>query len=113
MAEVDNYDNVFPTGKIVPVKGTQVRLPGCRREGARRPVPRRQLQPLWTSKRRPIVVTITDPAAHYGVHIEGLSPNIKTIQVYAPPAKSFVAVEHQFNFADPFGKDGATWTPAW
>jgi hypothetical protein len=51
------------------------------------------------------VVTITDPAAHYGVHIEGLTPNIKTIQVYAPPAKNFIAVEHQFNFADPFGKE--------
>jgi galactose mutarotase-like enzyme len=53
----------------------------------------------------PATVTITDPAAHYGVKIEGLSPAIKTIQVYAPPTKNFVAVEHQFNFADPFGKE--------
>ena len=52
-----------------------------------------------------MVVTITDPAAHYGVHIEGLTPNIKTIQAYAPPAMNFIAIEHQFNFGDPFGKE--------
>jgi len=25
--------------------------------------------------------------------------------MYAPPDKSFVAIEHQYNFADPFGKE--------
>ena len=30
---------------------------------------------------------------------------IKTIQMYAPPTKQFVAIEHQDNFADPFGKE--------
>ena len=52
-----------------------------------------------------VTVTVADPAAHYGVKIEGLSPQIKTIQTYAPPAKNFIAIEHQFNFADPFGKE--------
>jgi len=48
-------------------------------------------------------------AAHYGVSIEGLSPEIKAIQVYAPPTRNFVAIEHQYNFGDPFGKEwGAT-----
>ena len=37
--------------------------------------------------------------------IEGLSPEIKAIQMYAPPGKSFVAIEHQYNFGDPFGKE--------
>ena len=33
LAEVDNYDNVFPTGKLVPVEGTQydLRAPAARR----------------------------------------------------------------------------------
>ena len=51
---------------------------------------------------------LIDPAAHYGVDIEGLSPQIKAIQVYAPPAKKFVAIEHQYNYGDPFGKEWGT-----
>lgn len=104
MAEVDNYDNVFPTGKIIPVGGTayDFQAPEGKALGGQ------FLDDNFShleSKGGVITVTITDPAAHYGVKIEGLSPQIKTIQVYAPPAKSFIAVEHQFNFADPFGKE--------
>ena len=104
MAEVDNYDNVFPTGKILPVKGTAYDFQAP--EG--KPLGDQFLDDNFSdleNKGGPVVVTITDPAAHYGVHIEGLSPHIKTLQVYAPPAKNFIAVEHQFNFADPFGKE--------
>jgi len=104
MAQVDNYDNVFPTGKILPVAGTpyDFQAPTGKALGD---------QFLddnfsqFNSKTLPITVTITDPAAHYGVKIEGMSPNIKSLQVYAPPAKSFIAVEHQTNLADPFGKE--------
>jgi galactose mutarotase-like enzyme len=104
MAEVDGYDNVFPTGKIVPVAGTAYDFSpkGGKALGEQ------FLDDNFSTlepKTGPVVVTITDPAAQYGVKIEGLTPNIKTIQVYAPPTKSFVAVEHQFNFADPFGKE--------
>jgi len=104
MAEVDNYDNVFPTGKIKPVAGTpyDFQAPEGKALGGQ------FLDDNFShleSKGGIITVTITDPAAKYGVKIEGLSPNVKTIQVYAPPAQSFVAVEHQFNFADPFGKE--------
>ena len=104
MAEVDNYDNVFPTGKIVPVAGTayDFQAPEGKALGGQ------FLDDNFShleNKGGVITVSITDPAAHYGVKIEGLSPNIKTIQVYAPPAKSFIAIEHQFNFADPFGKE--------
>ncbi len=31
MAEVDNYDNVFPTGKLLPVEGTKYDLQCARR----------------------------------------------------------------------------------
>jgi len=99
-----DYDNVFPTGKIVPVKGTPYDFQAP--EG--KPLDDQFLDDNFShleSKSGPVVVTITDPAAHYGVHIEGLSPHIKTLQVYAPPSKNFIAVEHQFNFADPFGKE--------
>jgi aldose 1-epimerase len=50
-------------------------------------------------------VELTDPAANYGIKIEGISPEIKTVQAYAPPARQLVAIEEQFNFGDPFGKE--------
>jgi len=49
-------------------------------------------------------VTLTDPASAYGIRIQGLSKEIRTVQVYAPPTKAFVAIEEQFNFADPLSK---------
>uniref|UniRef100_E6QJR6 Aldose 1-epimerase n=1 Tax=mine drainage metagenome TaxID=410659 RepID=E6QJR6_9ZZZZ len=107
MAEVDNYDDVFPTGKILPVAGTAYDFQAA--DG--KPLGGQFLDDNFSSLERkggPVVVTVTDPAAHYGVKIEGLSPEIRTIQVYAPPAKNFVAVEDQFNFGDPFGKAWGT-----
>jgi len=104
MAEVDNYDNVFPTGKIVPVAGTKYDF----QAPTGKPLGDQFLDDNFSHldpKGGPVTVTITDPAAKYGVKIEGLTPNIKTIQVYAPPTKNFIAVEHQTNFADPFGKE--------
>lgn len=104
VAQVDGYDNVFPTGKVLPVEGTRfdLRAPGGKALGTE------FFDDNWSRldwKNGAATVTVVDPAAHYGVKIEGLSPQIKAIQVYAPPAKQFVAVEHQFNFGDPFGKE--------
>ena len=104
LAEVDGYDNVFPTGKLVPVEGTRydLRAPGGMALG------KEFFDDNWSHldwKGGAVTVKVIDPAAHYGVEIEGLSPEIKTIQAYAPPTAKFVAVEDQFNFADPFGKE--------
>jgi galactose mutarotase-like enzyme len=104
VAAVDNYDNVFPTGKILPVEGTRfdLRAPGGR------PLGKEFFDDNWNHidwKGGVATVDVIDPAAHYGVHIEGLSPQITAIQMYAPPAKNFVAIEHQYNFGDPFGKE--------
>ncbi len=104
MAEVDGYDNVFPTGKVIPVEGTRydLRTPGGKTLGTE------FFDDNWSHidwSKGAATVELVDPAAHYGVKIEGLSKEIKAIQVYAPPAKQFVAVEHQYNFGDPFGKE--------
>lgn len=103
VAKVDNYDNVFPTGQIVPVSGQyDLRVPGGKA------LDKNFYDDNWSHldwKSGVVTVTLTDPAAHYGVKIEGLSLEIKTIQAYAPPAKNFVAIEDQYNFADPFGKE--------
>jgi aldose 1-epimerase len=101
VAKVDNYDNVFPTGELVPVSG-QFDL----RKG--QPLYKNFYDDNWSKlnwEDGAVTVNILDEAAKYGVRIQGLSPEIKTIQAYAPPAKNFVAVEQQFNFADPFGKE--------
>jgi len=107
VAEVNNYDSVFPTGKILPVAGTRFDL--CAPAG--QPLGNVSFDDNWSHlewKGGAVTVQVIDPAACYGVSIEGLSPEIRTIQIYAPPAKGFVAVEDQYNFGDPFGKEWGT-----
>ena len=104
LVENGNYDNVFPSGQLVPVKGTQYDLsaPGGAALG------KNFYDDNWNHidwKGGAATVEVVDPAARYGVKIEGLSPEIKAIQMYAPPDKSFVAIEHQYNLGDPFGKE--------
>ena len=94
---------MFPTGELKPVAGTQydLRAPG----GVA--LDKHFYDDNWSSidwSSGAATVKVIDPKAQYGVAIEGLSPEIKTIQMYAPPPMQFVAIEHQFNFADPFDK---------
>lgn len=101
LAEVNNYDDVFPTGKLIPVKETKYDFtaPGGR------PLEEVFLDDNFSNLARragKVTVDLIDPAASYGLHIHGLSKEIKTVQVYAPPDKPYVAIEEQFNFADPF-----------
>jgi galactose mutarotase-like enzyme len=103
-AEVDGYDNVFPTGKVLPVTGTKFdfRSPSGTALGTD------FFDDNWNHidwQKHMATVKIVDPAARYGVDIIGMSPEIKAIQMYAPPTAKFVAVEHQYNFGDPFGKE--------
>jgi galactose mutarotase-like enzyme len=103
IAEVDGYNNVFPTGKVLPVAGTRYDLSA--KGGVA--LGSNFFDDNWNHiqwKDGKATVRVIDPKAGYGVAIEGLSPEIKAIQMYAPPTKQFVAIEHQFNFGDPFGK---------
>lgn len=101
---VDNYDNVFPTGQVEPVKGTPYDFTAA----GGKPLGSLFLDECFTNLQRDaegmVIVNITDPAANYGVRVMALSPDIKAIQVYAPPDKNFVAVEPQFNLSDPYNK---------
>jgi galactose mutarotase-like enzyme len=106
MAVVNNYDDVFPTGRLKPVKGTKYDFNAA--EG--RPLDGDFLDDNFSKLTRTngdVDVRLTDPASNYGIHVLGESPEIKTVQVYAPtdPGKNFVAIEEQFNFGDPFGKE--------
>ncbi|HMD78317.1 MAG TPA: aldose 1-epimerase [Terracidiphilus sp.] len=104
VAEVDNYDNVFPTGKVLPVAGTKFDM----RDAGGMPLGSNFYDDNWNHliwANKVVTVQVMDPAARYGVMIEGLSREIKAIQMYAPPRAPFVAIEHQYNFGDPFGKE--------
>lgn len=104
LAEVGDYDSVFPTGKIKPVDGTQYDLRAA--DGVA--LAHNFYDDNWSKldwKNGAVTVKVIDPAAKYGVDIVGLSPEIKTIQMYAPPAMKFVAIEDQYNFGNPFGKE--------
>lgn len=104
VAEVENYDNLFPTGKIKPVDGTQYDF----RVRGGVPLGRNAYDDNWSKlewKDGRATVQVIDPAAHYGLNVEAISPTIKTIQMYARPDVPTVAIEPQFNFVDPFGKE--------
>jgi galactose mutarotase-like enzyme len=104
LAQVNNYDDVFPTGQLTPVAGTKYDYNAP--DG--KPLGGDFLDDNFSQLTRTdgaVDVDLTDPASKYGIRIKGLSPEIKTVQVYAPPAKEFVAIEEQFNFGDPWGKE--------
>ncbi len=96
-------NDAIPTGQLKPVKGTvyDYQKPG----GV--PLDDHALDTNFSHFKRTngaVDVRLTDPKSNYGMEVEGLSPEIRTVQVYSPQGKSFVAVEDQFNYVDPFGK---------
>ncbi len=104
VAVVNNYDDVFPTGKLKPVKGTDYDY----NEPDGKPLDGHFLDDNFSHLTRTdgnVDVVLTDPKTSYGLHVLGESPEIKTVQVYAPKEKAFTAIEEQFNFGDPFGKE--------
>jgi galactose mutarotase-like enzyme len=105
VAELDNYKNVYPTGKLLPVAGTKFDMNYVSGTALGTNYYDDNWSHLEWEAGKTAKVRVIDPAAHYEISIEGLSPEIKTIQMYAPPDKNFVAIEHQYNFANPFGKE--------
>jgi aldose 1-epimerase len=107
LALVNNYDDVFPTGKLVPVKTYENgKYDYTAPDG--KALADDFLDDNFSTLIRTdgnVDVQLSDPATGYGINILGVSPEIKTVQVYAPPTKQFVAIEEQFNFGDPFGKE--------
>ena len=104
LAEVNNYDDVFPTGQLKPVAGTPYDFNAT----GGKPLGQQFLDDNFSDLTRTdgaVNVELSDPASKYGIRVQGLSPEIKTVQVYAPPTKEFAAIEEQFNFADPFGSE--------
>ncbi len=102
-SEMDRSDDMIPTGKLVDVEGTvnDWRAPEGHVLGDR------FYDENWCHFERTngvIVVKVVDPEAKFGVEIDGISPEIKTVEAFSPPRAKFVAIEDQYNFNDPFGK---------
>jgi galactose mutarotase-like enzyme len=100
---VNDYDEVLPTGEVVPVAGTPYDFspPGGR------PLGDLALDDCFVDLERSAggraTAEVIDPAASYGLRIVAASPAIQAFQVYGPPDRGVLAVEPQFNWADPFG----------
>ena len=103
MALVNNYSDVFPTGQLKPVKGTEYdyNAPGgVALDDHFLDDNFSHLQ--WTQGAAD--VKLIDPESNYGLTVSARSPEIRTVQAYSPKDTSFVAIEDQFNYVDPFGK---------
>jgi galactose mutarotase-like enzyme len=105
---VNDYDEVLPTGEVVPVAGTpyDFSMPGGK------PLGGLFLDDCFVDLERSaageVVAEVVDPEASYGLRVVGASPHIKAIQVYGPPDAGFIVLEPQCNWADPFGPE---WGP--
>ena len=105
--EVNDYDEVLPTGRLLDVAGTPYDFTAA----GGRALGDLHLDDCFTGLRAPhgtARVELIDPAADLRVRIAAKSPPVRAVQVYAPPEQPFVVVEPQFNLADPFGPE---WPP--
>lgn len=104
-AEVNNYDDVFPTGKLVDTLGTPYDFSPM--EGA--PLPDNLMDDAFVKLKRNSdgysIAEIRDLGNNYGMRVTAMTPLVKAIQVYSPVDKGFIALEPQFNYADPFGSE--------
>ena len=96
------------SGKLVPVEGTEYDFTG--RIGAQ--LGALNLDDSFVHLRQGVmengpVAELRDPENDYGLRIIALTPTIKAIRVYAPLDGSFISIQPQFNFDDPFGREWA------
>jgi galactose mutarotase-like enzyme len=102
LALVDNYDNVFPTGVTQSTAGSKFDFRQPRAMGDQ------FLDDCFLDLIRDangaVTAEIHDPASHFAVKVTSSSPAVKAYQCYAPPEKSFIVLEPQFNIGDPFNK---------
>jgi galactose mutarotase-like enzyme len=103
---VNNYDEVLPTGVLEAVAGSPYDFlePGGRALGDL------YLDDCFTDLDRAmdgVLAELRDPAAGVGLRLSSPSQMVRAVQVFAPPDKPFVAIEPQFNLANPYGVEWA------
>jgi aldose 1-epimerase len=94
------------SGRLLPVEGTEYDFTA--REGAQ--LGALNLDDSFVHLRTGLmedgpVAELRDPENDYGLRLIAMSPTIKAMRVYAPLDGSFISIEPQFNFDDPFGHE--------
>ena len=105
-AEVKDRRTGELSGKLLPVTGTEYDFTdqnGARLGGL-------HLDDTFVHLKQGLmeygaVAELRDPESGYGLRITALSPTIKAMRVYAPPDGSFISIDPQFNYDDPFGRE--------
>jgi galactose mutarotase-like enzyme len=105
--EVNNYQEVFPTGKLIPVKGTAYDF--SEKGGALVQSQPHSFDDCFVDLKKEAddssISEMIDPAAHIGMRLTALSREINAVQLGCQPEGQHVCLEPQFNWADPFGKE--------
>lgn len=106
-AAVTNYDEVLPTGQLLPVGGSayDVAAAGGLVLGEL------HLDDAYTDLSPGLdglLAELIDPAGGLSLRLFADAPPIRAVQVYAPADRAVIALEPQFNLADPLG---ALWPP--
>jgi aldose 1-epimerase len=100
---VNNYDEVLPTGELVPIAGTlyDFSTPGGKS------VDDLFLDDCFVELKKTAeghtVAEIVDAEASYGLRVVATSPEVSGVQVYSLPDEAYIVLEPQFNWADPYG----------
>jgi len=94
------------SGKLLPVENTEYDFTG--RNGAQ--LGSLNLDDTFVHLRTGLledgpVAELRDPVNGYGLRITAMTSTIKAIRVYAPLDGSFISIEPQFNYDDPFGRE--------
>jgi aldose 1-epimerase len=104
MMALANPVDQIPTGQLKPVKGTEFDYQSV--DGAPLDDHARNVNySHFTRTDGAIDAWLSDPKSNYGIHVKGLSPAIRTIQLYVRLDRPFAAIEEQFNYPDPFGNE--------
>jgi len=96
------------SGRLVPVDGTEYDFTS--RNGAQ--LGGLNLDDSFVHLRQGLmengpIAELRDPENDYGLRITAMTSTIKAIRVYAPLDGSFISIQPQFNFDDPFGREWA------
>jgi aldose 1-epimerase len=104
-ALVNNYEDVFPTGKTEAVAGTPYDFRATKGASLGTRFLDDSFVDLDRQSDGSVIAEITDPKAMYGLRVTALSKEIRAMQAYSPSEKVFLALEPQFNYVDPYGKE--------
>ncbi|WP_254061752.1 aldose 1-epimerase [Granulicella sp. L60] len=106
--DVKDRRNGDLSGRLVPVEGTEYDF--TQPKGAK--LGALNLDDSFVRLKRGMMdngpmVELRDPENDYGLRITAVTPTIKAIRVYAPLDGSYISIEPQFNYDDPFGRQWA------